>query len=1083
MERTNSYGRGTARSTPWVPPLTYDKQDSGEPGGPVVRLGRTGVRPGRTHDGDKPDVPRERRLRVGSVNVGTMAGRSAEVWEMVARRRLDFCCVQESGWKGEGARMFGGDGKIYKFFWKGNEAGLAGVGIFVAEEFITKVVEVKRVSDRILVLRVTVGKTVLNLISAYAPQVRRPNEEKEDFWVLMGKTLSAISDNERLVVCGDMNGHVGEKADGFESVHGGLGYGERNVEGEMLLEFAEATDLIVVNTWFTKGMAKRATYESGGRRTQIDYVLVRKSERGEVRNLNVIGYEECIPQHKLLVCVLVVKDQIRRCREKNVSRCRIWRLREASLRDRYMEEVQSKLAVKDVDDVEGMWSKLKGSLLESADTVCGRTKGRPKHRETWWWNDEVAEVIKEKQRLFKVWKKSKMDADRKAYQDIKKKARAAVYNAQEAGRKEFGAKLDEAEGRGQVFKVARQIVQKNKDVVGGGCVKDKEGKLVTEEEGIKEVWKAYFDKLLNEEFEWDKKGLERVDEVCGLIESITVEEVNDALGKAKSGKAAGPSGVLAEMLKAAGDVGVQWVTDLCNAIVKEGRIPDDWRKSWMVSVYKGKGDALECGSYRGIKLLDQVMKIMERIIERKVRKRVQIDDMQFGFRPGRGTIDAIFIVRQMQEKYLGKKKDLWMAFVDLEKAFDRVPREVVWWALRKLGVEEWLVRIIMSMYEGVTTAVKTSAGESEAFPVKVGLHQGSVLSPLLFIIVLEALARTFRIGLPWELLYADDLVLIAESEEELLERLGQWKCGFEKKGLKVNVGKTKVMKCSTESGAVKDTGTYPCPVCSKGVGNNSIQCKVCKMWVHKKCSGVKGQLKKETNFSCRKCKNPEIVQRRKQSVSLEQNVELECVDEFCYLGDMIGAGGGAGDASRVRVRCAWKKFTELSPILTTRGASLKLKGKIYRACVRSVMIYGSETWPMKVEDGQRLERTERMMMRRMCGVTLKDRKSSEELRGRLGLEQSILDLIRKHRLQWYGHVERKSDNDWVKKCRYIEVGGVRGRGRGIKTWQECVNEDKRVLGMENVGAGKRGAWKEGHSVIRGDRLTRARMDLTDVKPV
>jgi len=121
--------------------------------------------------------------------------------------------------------------------------------------------------------------------------------------------------------------------------------------------------------------------------------------------------------------------------------------------------------------------------------------------------------------------------------------------------------------------------------------------------------------------------------------------------------------------------------------------------------------------------------------------------------------------------------------VDLEKAFDRVPREVVWWALRRVRVEEWLVSVVMAMYDDVKTSVRVKGGESAAFEVKVGIHQGSVLSPLLFTIVLEALSRDFKGGLPWELLYADDLALMAESEDELRQWIKMWKGGMEEKGL------------------------------------------------------------------------------------------------------------------------------------------------------------------------------------------------------------------------------------------------------------------------------------------------------------
>ena len=123
--------------------------------------------------------------------------------------------------------------------------------------------------------------------------------------------------------------------------------------------------------------------------------------------------------------------------------------------------------------------------------------------------------------------------------------------------------------------------------------------------------------------------------------------------------------------------------------------------------------------------------------------------------------------------------------MDLEKAFDRVPREVISWTMRKLGVEEWLVSAVMSMYTGAKTVFRIVYGNSKGFEVKVGMHQGSGLSPLLFVIVMEAISREFRVALPWELLYADDLAVIAETEEELFKRLNEWKENVESKGMRV----------------------------------------------------------------------------------------------------------------------------------------------------------------------------------------------------------------------------------------------------------------------------------------------------------
>ena len=911
----------------------------------------------------------------------------------------------------------------YKVFWKGCADGVAGVGVLVAKRWIEKVISVNRVSERLLVLQTRVGRTVLNLVIVYAPQVGRTMDEKEEFLILLGKTVSAVDAAEQLVVCGDLNGHVGAKSDGFGGVHGGFGFGERNVEGEMLMEMAGGLNLAIINTWFKKAEGKLVTYESGGCKSVVDYIMVRKAERHHVRNVTVLPGEACMQQHKLLVCMLQIVDckKVTRQPTSFVSRCKVWKLKEPDIRqafqDKMMDGFDGRSAEGSVDDV---WGGLRDCLLEVAGEVCGKTKGIRRHKETWWWNDEVAEVIREKQRLYKIYNKSRKGADKKKvaddkkkYEEVKRAAKTEVSKAQETARKRFGEELDEEDRNGGVFRAAKQIVKSNRDIVGGGCVKDTSGKIIVDDDQLLETWRAHYEKLANEEFPWNRDTLQSVEPVCGPCERISTEEVRSAIKKMKNNKAAGPSGVVADMLKAAGDVGTLWVTEVCNHIVMEGRIPADWCSSWMVNVYKGKGDALECGSYRGIKLLEHVLKVFERVIEERVRRIVKIDDMQFGFMAGKGTTDAIFIVRQLQEKYLASKKDLWMAFIDLEKAFDRVPREVVWWALRTLGVDEWIVTVIKAMYFDASTMVKLNGRTGHGFNVRVGVHQGSVLSPLLFILVMEALSRTFRDGLPMELLYADDLVLLADSEELLVEKIMRWKAGLEAKGLRVNMGKTKVMRCREGTGKDFKTGKYPCGVCSKGVGSNSIKCTSCGAWVHKRCSGITGKLCKAREFKCKKCTNGAHVQSSGPAViSLGMDQKLECVGAFRYLGDTIGVGGGAEDASRARVRCAWAKFRELAPILASRGASLRVKGKIYRACVQRVLVYGSETWPMKSEDLLRLERAERMMWRWMCGVKLEDRRPSTELCKCLDVEP-VADVVRRGRLRWFGHVERKSGKDWV----------------------------------------------------------------------
>ena len=127
------------------------------------------------------------------------------------------------------------------------------------------------------------------------------------------------------------------------------------------------------------------------------------------------------------------------------------------------------------------------------------------------------------------------------------------------------------------------------------------------------------------------------------------------VAKDKDSKAVGTSGIAAEILKAAGDIGLGILTDLCNTIIQENSIPSRWDVSIILNCFKGKGVALVRSNYRGLKLIEHALKVFERVIENLLRDKVDIGSMQFGFMPGNGTTDAIFVVRQVQERFMDKK--------------------------------------------------------------------------------------------------------------------------------------------------------------------------------------------------------------------------------------------------------------------------------------------------------------------------------------------------------------------------------------------------------------------------------------------
>ena len=218
--------------------------------------------------------------------------------------------------------------------------------------------------------------------------------------------------------------------------------------------------------------------------------------------------------------------------------------------------------------------------------------------------------------------------------------------------------------------------------------------------------------------------------------------------------------------------------------------------------------------------------------------------------------------------------------------------------------------------------------------------------------------------------------------------------------------------------------------------------------------------KVESSFIFRRCKGELSETRQVNGLHIDGH-EYEVVDKFCYLGDILSQEGGCEHAILKRIQTGWLKFRELSGLLIGKGMSLRSKGIIYTTCIRPAMLYGSETWPTKIEDIRKIQRSEMRMLRWMTGVSLSEGKSKEWVRSMLAIDD-IDEVMRRNRLRWFGHVVRRDELCWLKRIETLQVDGDGVKGRSKKRWRE----DMREKGLCKEDVWDRSRWSkmlwEGH---------------------
>ncbi|XP_071718240.1 uncharacterized protein [Rutidosis leptorrhynchoides] len=554
------------------------------------------------------------KIRVGSWNVGSLTSKSRELVDTLVNCKVDILCVQETRWRGEEAVVIDN----YKLWFAGSGVARNGVGILIGHPYKDSVVGVGRCSDRIMSVRLVIQEETYMVISAYAPHAGLDEDEKRRFWESLDEVVRSCPADYRLLIGGDLNGHIGTDSEGYTGVHGSFGYGVRNEEGRSILEFSVAQELVVANSFFKKTEAQLATFHSGGHSSQIDYLLLRKGDLRACRDCRALTTWTCSSQHRLLVMDLVLQRRVSRRMRPAQPRI-LWKnlneVKAETFKASVLERVEARVETVTHGDADQMWNSLASIIRdvakETLGVALGSFRGHKSSRESWWISDEVQTKVALKQQRFRevitCQEGSREDRTRaeERYKEAKREAKKAVARAKDNAYEELYKKLDSKEGANDIYMIAKARERKRRDIDNIKFIKDEAGRTIMKEDEIRKRWEGYFSSLFVGRGPGSREDLQDLGvgqfQNNNFCRRICQEEVRSALRKMGRNKAVGPDQIPIEAWWCLGEDGLRWLTCLFNKTFRSYKMPTEWRLSEIIPIYKNKGDAQMCGNYRGAK--------------------------------------------------------------------------------------------------------------------------------------------------------------------------------------------------------------------------------------------------------------------------------------------------------------------------------------------------------------------------------------------------------------------------------------------------------------------------------------------------
>ena len=274
--------------------------------------------------------------------------------------------------------------------------------------------------------------------------------------------MKRIPKNKRIVVGADLNGQVEEGNNGDEECMGRHGLGKGNNEGEAVVDFPKRMELAIINTYFVKKPAHRVTYNSDRRSSQINYVMVRRRRIREVVDTKIIVGESVVKQHRIVVSAIIIWPKWRKA-PKLVKRINWWKLKDSKVKNKFKMEVIKSGILGGQENWQRAAEMIRSiAIMELSETLGKITTAC--RRETWWWNQEVQEKLKDKRKAKEVWDTIRDDASKLAYKTARKQAKREVAKEKNKVYEKLYEKLEIKEGENELFKIAKQRNRQSKNV-------------------------------------------------------------------------------------------------------------------------------------------------------------------------------------------------------------------------------------------------------------------------------------------------------------------------------------------------------------------------------------------------------------------------------------------------------------------------------------------------------------------------------------------------------------------------------------------------------------------------------------------